>query len=181
MAASCNCFARSGETTCPLLETGRKHFSGDCSGPKSRWKSSTCNFILDTANPSVTDILLYTSLTDAWKSWSYNLLTTIKESVRNYHVIEFTCWHSRRQLLESHPKSEDLFQFWLIFGFRAICLPVCLCQMGEYFGFYCSCERKRENPAEADRNMEYVKATNISTESTMSGACRKPDFNQWVK
>lgn len=45
------------------------------------------------------------------------------------------------------------------------------------FWFYCSRERKRENPAEADRNMEYVKATNISSESIMSGACSKQDFN----
>lgn len=78
VAASCNCFVISWETTCPLLETGRHHFSGDCSGPKSRWKSSICNFILDTANPSVTDILLYTSPSDAWKGWS--LFTTIKGS-----------------------------------------------------------------------------------------------------
>lgn len=74
------------------------------------------------------------------------------------------------------PKIKRFPLIWLISGFRAICLTVCLCQRREYFWLSCSCERERLNAAEAGRNMDFVKTINTSSKSITPCACSRTRF-----
>lgn len=180
MEESCNCFARPWEITWRLGDTIYLGIGLDkiyhLSGSKSRWKSSTCNFTLHAANPSVTEIALYTSLTDARKGQSYNLHTIIKAS------------RLKTTMSSGPPVGIQGGSFWkatqnqkisfnlIDLRFRAICLTVCLCQRRECLWLSCSCERERENAVEAGKNMDFVKAINTSSKSITPCACSRTRF-----
>lgn len=151
------------------------------SGSRSGWKSSICNFALDTANPSKTEIVLYTLLTDTRKGESYSL-HTIYESiqVRDYHVIRSTWWHSRRQFLESPLETKISFCLdWSLDSEQSASQYVFV-KCGNIYGFLVVV-RKRACTAEARRNMEFVRVSNTWTEPITPRACSRTRFQPVIQ
>lgn len=126
--------------------------------------------LLRYCNPSITEIILYISLTDKWKAQNYSLHTIMKAS--NLETT-MTLGNIARTVSWKTPRNKE---FLLSFKSKQPASAQ-LCQMWEHFWLSCSCERVCTT--EAGWSMKFV-SVNIWTEPITPCACSRTRFQPLI-